>query len=463
MGKPIYKRINFQLDKDLFDLVSSQAKQLGITKADLIRNFINETTQLSIISRTKTNKDYTTYNLRLDYQTLKKIGLSAKEMGISVSTYMRLIIENKLCKSKPVNQILPVHDLKKLWMQGRMSSITALTETQAIGLDHENLLIYAKSAKKTGEWEKVNFAMDLLNKYRKDPKVELNMQLIKADMLIFQRKISEASNILRNVYSYINQIHDRELHGRTLLLLSKIAFFKENIDDVLEFNERALVYLDIDNHPLEIAEIYLNFAMGNQYYLNFDSVHKYLSRAKNIILGYDNFYLWGKYYREEAAVRYLSNNIPSALESVNKSVKYNEMAGVAGQSFYHYDMVGMLNTPINKNDSYSALSKAQSMESYYRPQSQYSSVKIYKYFIESSSDVETSVNKAERMLNFVDDSLKRNYSKYFISSMKYLNGNNSSMIAQGENGLKEIMHTGNKLISKSAENTLKYKILQPVR
>jgi tetratricopeptide (TPR) repeat protein len=467
-----FKRINFLLDSGTIQHLNQRSYEQQIHKSILIRDWVNNTSKITFISKFKWGGKNRKFQLLLDSKTYTSAVRNSSKMKLTLSQYFRIVIENNLSKSKSAQHKdeISVVKFKALWEKGRFSELNSLVISKEEKLsDLQNYYL----AKANVELCKFDRAVSFLNvnkeKYLKENDMVnyFEMRLIEADIQIHLRNTVRAKEIIQETLNAAKSLNNKNLIGKSYYLLADVSIVGEDYQGVVENVDKALVYLDLSNYPTERVELYMYLARVKLWELDLISTKKLLDKSMDIIKTTNNIYHLGWYYGTLGCYQIIKNLKTEALDSLNKSVMYHRESGSeVKDTHYNYDVLTRLKLSQDQNcidNICGFFNKSLSLENSFRPNAKLSTVKLYRSFSQAKYNYNSAIKDIETMINQSNGTIKPETAKYILNSTKYLNSETEIEKEEGRRGLVKLSIEGNfKLIRERATKTLQTNHIQMI-
>jgi hypothetical protein len=316
------KRISFRLSRKLAEKFDLEAEKRGVTKASLLREWIDEFKFPDRINfDSGLERDF---NLRLEDDDVLKLVDFSVGMNINVSTIIRIILLTKLENTLTEDE----RTVENLWRRGMLGEISDRYYQRADLLDDKSKITLAKALVEIGDFDKARNISDLLDSYANN----LWSKAIEAE--IYLRELNHLE--LENNINFILQSRsfDSELKSHSYYLQGRLEFERDNFEEAHRYYKIA-DYLTASR--INKAKIAMWKAIIHTSSRQNELARKELGYANKIVKAENNQYYIGRYYYESSINNYCMNNLLAAENNALMSVEYFNKVGAIKDLYYSYD------------------------------------------------------------------------------------------------------------------------------
>jgi tetratricopeptide (TPR) repeat protein len=407
------KRISFRLSRKLAEKFDLEAEKRGVTKASLLREWIDEFNTIGIQSN-HPHKNGMVYNFRIDDEQYEKLCVKSLENHQSISEVIRVMIHSGIFSGKS----------------------PFVTEKAKDYFDRTSELIY-KAEYSTA----ISFLESIHNDLEKFPISDyLFLKLTEAEIYYEMRDFTFAKQIINGLSYFIDE--SSSVKAYALFLKAEILSMEDEVSQALDYYQKALGLVP-DNNIIRLR-IVLSLAALNTYELDSISANNYLVEAKSILKNIDNQFLRARIYREESHHLVFNNRYDLAEKLLSKAyliIKNNNYS--VEESYYWGDKVRIFLSKGEFRSVRGVLMKVGKNVSNVRAQF------LHEIFLNNS------IPKKQ---------VRKELADYFQYSSQYINSRNFSNQAEGRGELLKIANNGScKMMKVAARKTLLTKSIQFVR
>jgi tetratricopeptide (TPR) repeat protein len=464
--KQDYKRINFQLPLSLAKDFELAAQREGVTKAKLLRRWIENTNNLSDTVRVYESVKKS-FNLRLSSSTYKDIRDLSRKYQISNSRTLRQIISGHTGLTLIYSDQKASDDLQELWRKGLIAQI--LEKTSAIPdekLDFTTKVLVIKSLTDMGDhltaWDQL-IKLEAKDIHDSDIKT-VALYLNKASIYMSVLKVDEAFKTLKAILPTTLNTANQYFISRNYYLIGKIYATLEQISEALDYYQKALRYLDVLHYPLEMGLIYLRMHKLYSSQLNLAEAKKCFSLAEDLINTSGNAYYKTCLANEKTSFLYLQGDFDAADEELVKASELNKINNSISQSFYNTELSARINlVKGNHNDAARLFDEAERMERSIKGTLNFSKVRLMQSYIQSKYNYKAAINDLNESVNLQLRPVRKNWGQYLLASAMFINAPTEKDKKTGERMLNQFISESTiPMLAKAAESTLLKSILYPL-
>lgn len=280
-AKP-YIRINFQLPADLASEFSDFAKQSGITKAKLLRDWVRAYGALEIPRSNFDPTIATSFNLRTGLDLASMISIRAKANKLRRSAYLRGVITIALAAVKS----------EKPSGSSRLRIVTTSNNWEQLNLlNYRQVVADSLESMDKGDLETASSLMDHLEQkyvaqYREN-EVFAYIDLVKGQIARHRRNLDLSERLLENALEIcLNTQCSIDCWQRVHDQLSVLAEIREDIDKAIWYTQQSQT---LAGHSLKLSErYYLRLASLYSQKFNKSKALGYLAKVKTSQVAKDN-------------------------------------------------------------------------------------------------------------------------------------------------------------------------------
>lgn len=278
-------RVSFQLPADLYAHLNELAEIKGITKAKLLRSWVEYVPEINLKPNSQPTERVAAYNLKLPLSTYESAQLNAQNYGLSLSAYLRLLITSRLNTEDAesvARYLFRRTDILTLLAELESKQEHSLWELEILMRLHMQLGNYDVAWKHIYQLEKRIAHLPHEN-------------IFAAKLLLARASIAWMRRQLLNSRKYLEQaLRIALVHGDRFLLsqifgqLSVLSGILDDFEMAVEYGFRALGYIEITESPVAMMRGYVSLA-GHYVHLGEGNQAKFmLHQAENLLSGMTN-------------------------------------------------------------------------------------------------------------------------------------------------------------------------------
>lgn len=433
-------RITFKINKKLYFEFKKLVIKSGIPASQVLVEWLGEFKKIDLnLIKNIPQIDLVEYNFYVDNYFSKKLKNECKELGISLSQYIRLIIYLKTNTTNTNH-----NNFQDLWLTGCLAELCFKLENLKSYSD-SSMLLLSKAKLEIGQINDSESILGNIAIKNLSKKEFFEYESVLADIKIYKAKLNDAKNIILESLEALpeNNKDYNSLIARFYLQLAEIELIKGDDFKTQFYNLKSITYADINKDAILIAENYMLLSAVNSDYHNNYS----LNEAKNIIKMQNNIYYLGWYYNEESMCQPFLKNIDWAIDSIKKGIYFHTRSGSIMKSYYAYALYSkFLVLKDDFKNAYKNILKADVLRKKTKVNSPFATVDYLKLFIEARSNYSQSLIKFEQQLKKSKN--VSDYIKYMYNTMRYIFSDDENDKIQSHIELK-------KLSTNSKTNTVK--------
>ncbi|QQS38912.1 hypothetical protein IPM62_06055 [Candidatus Woesebacteria bacterium] len=464
-------RVNFKLPKSLADKFSRVAKNRGITKSELIREWILDCTELQLTKLSEKNNSWVSFDFLVDKKTENMIIDLAREFCVSKSAFLRLLLQKGVQKNirfnvNRISNTSPCESIGDLWRGGKLLEIIHRVDEDIEKTDFSDLFWYTKANVELNNYEKAMCGINLIKtKYIDKDFNEYyykKILLLEVEIEYVRRNFPLANNILKLVLS--GNSLTNEIIGLAHYYYGSIAAITESPRKVLvDHYQIAQNNLTYSKNPYEITKMYVFSSYLQLRYENYKETDQILTNLSSCLLKNNNQYLsgWamsaiGRLNSLRSTNTTAGSKILSDAFDIHRCNSYNRgmVESLALNAFNKFNQG-------NHQDAVKLIEKSLKNEVAFRNATSDGLTYSGLLFSMSRTNYPESMEKFRHVLT---TSRSSHYTPkiYIYHAAQFLHADGHKEKEAGEIGLRKLMKLGKyPQIKTAARNTLKYKSLQP--
>lgn len=450
-------KINLRLDKNLAYQLDQKSNRTGYTKSNLIRNWIENAGNSLYLEAMGPKTETVNFTLRLDIASYSKLEYLATRFDLSKSSLLRRIIFQNTKPSSGINKSRANY----LWEQGRISELNHFLGNNLDQMSLEELIIFINANIHLSEFKIASQALDYIEKQKNQESILVlgHMYKLRAEIEAYERNLRKNKEYLDKALELAILTNDRHLLGITYSEIAKHYMLREEMNKAIEFSLKAIDYLDIENHPVDLTRVYVRLTFIYRYLFKSQENKAIFKKLALLLNNTQNNRFLGCYYAYFANHHMCFNDSKTDHEVSSyyeKSEKFNKISGSQLGLKNLYEFKGASNLSQGNFDTAQLnYSKAAQLEKRRNPKIRISNNQQYLNSIKAKDNYKESISSLETLMKKYPDRHDRDLSKYVLATTRLLFSNTDKEKSRGASELKRISTEGSyPLLQKNAQNTL---------
>jgi tetratricopeptide (TPR) repeat protein len=323
------KRINFKLSKSLIKAFDAYARSRDMSKSQQLRSWINGDLKNLIVVPSSNNEDNeVAFQLFLDKDDYKKLLKRCEMYGLSISSYIRLLLRNNLLPKTPIH--LPTSTeserVNELWRRGDYIKIISLLSKDLSSVPEDKKILLARSYLGLNRYKEGEKVLDNIENYvdiAKNFQVFAEVIFCRANIAIIMRKLDSAKSLLGVVKNNTSKITLRQ-KGFYHLYMGLVCAYSEHTKEAHHHFSMCLDLLNIGKDQYEISTTYGYLAFIALRNHELDYAKDYVEKCENMVSSFDNKIAVGLYYMIAGRVETFSGSLAKSIVLLKKSLNINK-------------------------------------------------------------------------------------------------------------------------------------------
>jgi tetratricopeptide (TPR) repeat protein len=459
------KKFNFLLDIKLLQIFNDYAKRAGLSKAQIIRNWLDTLEPVIRLTELQPQGKLTSYSFIVDATTADKINETARRYGLPVGTFLRLLLNSKLLVTNPIKAEQSV--AAQLLQTGRLKDVIALLESKVSALSVDKLEYLANAYIGLGKFHLAEAVIQEIEtrstNSNNQQHVLARLFSLKAEMSRFRLDTHQSKIYLNSALQLAIKASDMRCLGRVYYQLAMLEFMHDNTASAVDLFTKSLDSLTVRSDPIQIAINYLYLGRLSELEGNNLFTDKYFKRAEEILVQVDNTYYLGWVYNALGMSAAIKGDVQQAQIYINKSLDASNKSGSDMEMHYSYKYLGIINLAEGKSDlAHNYLMLADQKEQIFRPGVKNSRNQLMKLIIQAKDNFDSSINQMTAVAAASQNQVKPTLSKYLINSARIMHGNRRE-IQKGVANLTALQNKTSGQLKHVITKTLQTKMIQVVR
>ncbi|HYD34500.1 MAG TPA: hypothetical protein VD999_00355 [Vitreimonas sp.] len=464
-------RITFRLSRSLAAHFEEKALKSGLTKAKLLRDWLQVTPDHFQLSSVPHNDNTTSFTFHLNANDWKKLNHLSQSLGLSKTKVLQLIINNQVQGTQPSVALVNNKEshidevIKSLWNQGYLDQLKNHACNDLESLSSDQIFLVIQSNLELGNFHEVKEQLALLNtKPGRGLYYRCKQLICEAHYLVHcQRNLLTSKQTIDEAIALAEQLQDRELLGITNRINGEIYFYNDQPERALHAHQRALDYLDpiiYRHHFLRTLLDMIKIYIGQHNWL---MAELYAAKTADILQRNPNIYFQSWYERHQALYHLVKGNLTESSYYLNKSLT-NVTLSNSIWALTVLNLKGKILITQHKTAEASQLFEdAFTFDRLLRPTSSFSRAKLYALYMRTAAHYENSIQELEKLTESNAQSVESSLGKYVLNTARYLYSPLGADQIKGEAGLKQLSSVGSyQSLRHAALKTLSTHEIQPV-
>ncbi len=463
-----YKRVPFYIASELHSQLKRFAVAKGLSVSSFLRNWIKSTVPEGFglsgmdFDADCKNGGSSFMNLCLPYSDYLQLKSVCFSIGMSVSTYIRLIIYKNIGKHLSAKVDPAVED----YQQGRyMQLVQRMQRQYDTNPDITDPVNLKPNYYQLEALFRLGYAEQLQKFFPADFSIgtqNASSSFLYIKSLLVSKDIDKAQELVK-AYNNVLVSPGGLLQARLTMLSSEISYYRENVDGAIALAYKSLEMLSVrDSLDLYIlgyvwlAKLYSLKGLYSESQL-------FLTRATMLNV-HQNPYYTACILTETFLLLGLKGDFELMKRNIDKAISINNTYGFLPHLFYSFECLAKYNL-VNGSDNLAVryFEKATMIQKKFRPQVKLDYIKQYHSLTTSKYNYRKGIAqfRAQNKENLV---VRKAQSLYLESATMYMYADNKPDRAEGLKRLSSLaVESGYELIKLAAKSTLVNKQLAMIR